>query len=89
MRIHASRLLIVVYKPWLNRIVILTSGAIFCWGNMLKLHRCMNIANMIFASSKAKFCPIQLRGPAAKGRYVNGWNNSGLRLVLGARIQRV
>ncbi|CAF1537119.1 unnamed protein product, partial [Rotaria sordida] len=29
--------------------------------------RCTNRANITLASSIAKFCPIQFRGPAAKG----------------------
>ncbi|OTF77772.1 hypothetical protein BLA29_005846 [Euroglyphus maynei] len=32
-----------------------------------------NVANIIFSSCRANFCPIQLRGPAENGTNANGF----------------
>jgi hypothetical protein len=48
-------------------IVIAISGTCFCPGTSSKLNRLIIRANMIFASSIAKFCPMHERGPELNG----------------------
>jgi hypothetical protein len=76
--------------PYLGGIVTpFNSGTIVWPGTNLNVQRWINIAKMTLASSKAKFCPMQFLGPAANGRYANGWANFGLRPVAGLRIHRL
>jgi hypothetical protein len=49
-------------------IVITISGIIFCPSTISNRNRLIIIANIIFASNIAKFCPIHERGPAANGK---------------------
>jgi hypothetical protein len=46
--------------------VIAISGTYFCPGISSKRNRLISIDNIILASSIAKFCPIQERGPVEK-----------------------
>lgn len=57
-----------VHNPYLGLMVMRMSGTIFCPDSRVKLHRCTSKTRITFASIMAKFCPIQFRGPAEKGR---------------------
>jgi hypothetical protein len=57
-------------------IVITISGICFWPGTSSKRNRLIIIANIIFASNIAKFCPIHERDPAENGKNASTWRPS-------------
>lgn len=57
-----------ICAPYWGCRVMIARGACMYEGESSKLKRCRIIAKHSLASSMAKFCPIQMRGPNPKGK---------------------